>query len=57
VEHPFPEYDNQTFIVYGNEAAPDLLFSRSPSKLSKLEDGFFDKMRKIAPSRSSQKIS
>jgi len=46
VEHPFPEYANQTFIVYGNEAAPDLLFSRSPSKLSKLEDGFFDKMRK-----------
>ena len=46
VKHPFPEYDNQTFIIYGNEAAPDLLFSRSPSKLSKLEDGFFDKMRK-----------
>lgn len=46
VERPFPEYDNQTFIVFGNEAAPDLVFSRSPSKLSKLEDGFFDKMKK-----------
>lgn len=46
VEKPFPEYNNQTFIIYGNEAAPDLLFSRSPSKLSQLEDGFFDKMRK-----------
>lgn len=46
IEQPFPEYDNQTFIVYGNEAAPDLLFSRSPSKLSKLEDGFFDRLRK-----------
>lgn len=39
IERPFPEYENQTFIVYGNEAAPDLVFSRHPSKLSKLEDG------------------
>jgi hypothetical protein len=46
VERPFPEYENHTFIVYGNEAAPDLVFSRSPSKLSKLEDSFFDKMRR-----------
>lgn len=46
VERPFPEYENRTFIVYGNEAAPDLVFSRNPSKLSKLEDGLFDKWRK-----------
>lgn len=46
IERPAPDYANQTYIVYGNEAAPDLVFSRSPSKLSKLEDGFFDKMRK-----------
>jgi hypothetical protein len=46
IERPFPEYENQTFIVYGNEAAPDLVFSRKPSKLSKLEDGLFDKWRK-----------
>lgn len=46
IERPFPEYENRTFIVYGNEAAPDLVFSRSPSKLSKLEDGLFDKWRK-----------
>ncbi len=46
VEHLIPEYDNQTFIVYGNEAAPELVFSRSPSKFSKLGNGFFDKMRK-----------
>lgn len=57
VEHPFPEYDNQTFIVYGNEAAPDLLFSRSPSKLSKLEDGFFDKMRKNRAIKKLEKKS
>ncbi|KAB8063584.1 MAG1210 family protein [Janthinobacterium violaceinigrum] len=46
IERPMPEYENQTFIVYGNEAAPDLVFSRHPSKLSSLEDGFFDKWRK-----------
>lgn len=57
VEHPFPEYGNQTFIVFGNEAAPDLLFSRNPSKLSKLEDGFFDKMRKNSAIRKLEKRS
>ena len=46
IERPFPEYENQTFIVYGNEAAPDLVFSRTPSKLSRLEDGLLDKWRK-----------
>ena len=46
IERPFPMYENRTFIVYGNEAAPDLVFSRSPSELSKLEDGLFDKWRK-----------
>ena len=45
IERPFPEYENQTFIVYGNEAAPDLVFSRQPSELSKLEDGLIDKWR------------
>lgn len=57
VEHPFPEYDNQTFIVYGNEAAPDLSFSRNPSKLSKLEGGFFDKMRKDRAIKKLEKKS
>lgn len=45
IERPFPEYENQTFIVYGNEAAPDLVFSRKPSSLSKLDDGLFGKWR------------
>ncbi|QCE34522.1 hypothetical protein FAI40_03730 [Acetobacteraceae bacterium] len=46
VTKPFPEYGEETFLIYANEAAPDLTFSRSPSKLSGLGDGFFDKMRK-----------
>lgn len=57
VKHPFPEYDNQTFIVYGNEAAPDLLFNRTPSKLSKLEDDFFDKMKKNRAIKKLEKKS
>jgi hypothetical protein len=57
IERPFPEYDNQTFIVYGNEAAPDLVFSRNPSKLSKLEDGFFDRMRKNSAIKKLEKKS
>jgi len=46
IERPFPEYENRTFIVYGNEAAPDLVFSRNPSTLSGLDDGLFDRWRK-----------
>ena len=46
VTKPFPEYGNRTFVIYGNEAAPDLSFSRSPSSLSKLGDGVIDNWRK-----------
>jgi len=53
IERPFPEYENQTFIIYGNEAAPDLTFSRIPNELSRLSDGFFNK---IAKNRAIRKI-
>lgn len=46
LEKPFPEYGHRTFVVYGNEAAPDISFSRSPSKLSKLEEGMVSNLRK-----------
>jgi len=55
IERPFPEYENRTFIIYGNEAAPDLLFSRKPSPLSKLKDGFSTKCEKATLSRSWKK--
>lgn len=38
VQKPFPEYYPTAFLVYGTEATPDLHFSRTPSKLSKLGD-------------------
>lgn len=35
---PAPEYYYNTVLVYGNEAAPDLSFSRNPSEYSDLEE-------------------
>jgi len=46
IEKPFPEYETRTFVIYGNEAAPDLSFSRGPSDLSALSDGFLHGFRK-----------
>lgn len=57
VTKPFPEYGNRTFIIYGNEAAPDLSFSRSPSSLSKLEDGFINNWRKKRAEKVLEKKS
>ena len=38
VTKPRPEYFNETWLVYGNEAAPRLSFSRSPSEASSYDD-------------------
>lgn len=57
VTKPFPRYGNRTFIIYGNEAAPDLSFSRSPSSLSKLEDGFINNWRKKRAENTLEKKS
>lgn len=46
VEKPIPVYSKQKFLIYGNEAAPDLTFSRKPSDLSGAEEGFFTSIRK-----------
>lgn len=45
VEKPAPQYNFDKFLLYGNEAAPDLTFSRSASELSSAGDGMIDKMR------------
>ena len=46
VTKPFPEYEDTPAVVYGNEAAPDLSFTRTPSSLSGLEDGLISNWRK-----------
>lgn len=43
IERPYPLYDIEKFLIYGNEAAPDLSFSRTPSSFSG-EKGFFSSM-------------
>ncbi len=43
VEKPCPEYHNEKFLIYGNEAAPDLSFSRKPTGLA--DGSLFDKTR------------
>lgn len=32
--HPAPRYTQETCLIYGNDSAPDLSFSREPSKMS-----------------------
>ncbi len=36
--HPAPKYTQETSLIYGNDAAPDLSFSRSPSGMSGKSD-------------------
>lgn len=43
VEKPCPEYHNEKFLIYGNEAAPDLSFTRTPTGLA--DGSLFDKTR------------
>ncbi len=45
VDKPAPKYTREKFLIYGNEAAPNLTFSRAPSGLSNAGDGFFSKWR------------
>ena len=38
VDKPKPVYSKETYLVYGNEAANHLTFSRSPSCINSLKD-------------------
>ena len=57
VNKPYPEYGDRAAVIYGSEAAPDLSFTRAPSKLSGLEDGVINNWRKrraVQGARSDQ---
>lgn len=41
VDKPAPVYDRVKYLIYGNEAAPALTFSRDPNPLSGKGKGFF----------------
>ncbi len=46
VTKPLPVYEEEKFLLYGNDATPNLTFSRTPSALSGSEAGFFNALRK-----------
>ena len=52
VTHPKPYYSEQTRLIYGNEAAPDLHFSRRPSHVEDLSE----KEREGKVKRGAKKI-
>lgn len=55
VTKPCPSYGKLAFVLYGNDAAPNLKFSRKPSGLT--EDGFFQNFRRKQKLRELQKFS
>ncbi|MGN0884970.1 MAG: MAG1210 family protein [Candidatus Spyradosoma sp.] len=46
VTRPIPVYDERKLLLYGNAAAPNLSFSRSPSGLTGKDAGFWSSVRK-----------
>jgi len=46
VTKPIPVYSDQKFLVYGNDAAPNLSFSRQPSGFTGKEGEFWNSLRK-----------
>ncbi len=54
---PKPVYDTRGLLLYGNDAAPTLCFSRTPSSLSQAGDGFLDRMRKKSELKKLKKFS
>ena len=55
VVKPFPEYQVRSTIIYGHEIAPNLSFTRVPSKLSGLADGFMNNHRKESAIKKIEK--
>ncbi|MBO6004788.1 MAG: hypothetical protein J6Q00_04355, partial [Verrucomicrobia bacterium] len=57
VTKPEPVYKSKKLLIYGNDAAPNLSFSRTPSDLSKGDEGLFARLRKKHEIRRLQKFS
>lgn len=43
IQRPFPNYNEQSYILYGNEAAPNLIFSRTDSDAENMTQKQIDK--------------
>ncbi|MGN0846966.1 MAG: MAG1210 family protein [Kiritimatiellia bacterium] len=57
VEKPIPTFEDRKFLIYGNDAAPNLSFSRHPSELSGKEDGVWTRFRKGRELKKLEKFS
>ena len=57
VTKPIPEYSQDILLIYGNDAAPNLRFTREPTGLSSAPDGFFTRMRMRHDIRALEKFS
>ncbi len=55
VTKPCPQYDDKTFLMYANEAAPDLSFSREPEGLA--EDAPFVDLKKKIKRKNLERFS
>ncbi|MBR7120580.1 MAG: hypothetical protein IKC77_10310 [Lentisphaeria bacterium] len=56
VTKPIPEYVDRSAVIYGNDAAPELTFSREPSEFSG-EDGFFSNLAKKSELKKLEKLA
>lgn len=57
VTKPIPVHLKRKVLIYGNDAAPNLVFSRTPSDLSGKEDGIITSLRKKHGIRKLQKLA
>lgn len=55
IARPCPFYGKRSFVLYGNDAAPNLTFTREPSNL--VEDGFLQDFRRKRKLRKLEKFS
>lgn len=55
VEKPFPTYKDQTFLLYAHDAAPNLIFSRSPEGLE--EESWTTEIKRKRKLKNLQKFS
>lgn len=53
---PYPYFSNDTYVIYGNEAAPNLSFDREASDLA-TSDGFFAKMKYKSKAKELKEFS
>lgn len=55
ITKPYPEYSNVGFVLYGNDAAPHLEFTRNRSQLT--DDGFLQNFRRKKKLKELKKFS